>query len=301
MPLAQNRSAVVVLTCTLVAQGTLIRYGPAACNVAFVTGKHPRHLVLVGGLTDGLLAVPYTQTLAKHLDSLQVSTVQPLLSSSHTGWGLSSLDRDAEELHALAQHLAQQLGSRGMVLMGHSTGCQDGVRYAERYAQPRAQDGAAAPLLGVVLQAPVSDREWLATQPDTVGRLQRAEAMVAAGQGEEVCFRAVDIDGAAMSARRFCSLAGRGGDDDMFSSDFSDAQLQAALRGLQGVPTLVALSGADEYVPQSVDYAALGARLAAAIGPSAELVVVPGAGHSCKGREDEITAAVAAFVVSKLI
>ena len=252
----------------------------------------------MGGLTDGLLGVPYAQRLAKHLDSLEVSTVQPLLSSSHAGWGLSSLDRDAEELHALAGHLAEHLDSQGIVLMGHSTGCQDSVRYAARYAAAARDGAAAAPLLGVVLQAPVSDREWLATQPDTAERLRRAEAMVAAGEGEEVCFRAVDIDGAAVSARRFYSLAGRGGDDDMFSSDFSDAELREALGGLRGVPTLVALSGADEYVPPSVDYAALGARLAAAIGPSAELLVVPGAGHSCRGKEDEITAAVGAFVSS---
>lgn len=208
-------------------QGTLFRYGTAAANVAFMTGRHPRHVVLIGGLTDGLLFAKYAQPLATRLEAQQWSLVQALLSSSHNSYGLSSLDQDADELHALAQHLKAEYGSQvgvgwvcvgwvwvevlvggvaqwhtaaasgtllpiaagmplgrtapqclhllprasplhhalcacqqGVVICGHSTGCQDAVRYAQRY---RAS-GAAAPLLGVVLQAPVSDVEWLATQ-----------------------------------------------------------------------------------------------------------------------------------------
>lgn len=72
----------------------------------------------------------------------------------------------------------------------------------------------------------VSDREWLATQPGTRERLHSAEAMLAAGRGEEVCFRATDIDGAPVCARRWASLAAAGGDDDMFSADLSDRELQ---------------------------------------------------------------------------
>lgn len=88
---------------------------------------------------------------------------------------------------------------QGFVIVGHSTGCQDAVRYAQRH---RA-DPDTAPLLGVVLQAPVSDREWLASQPGTAERLAKAEGMMAAGQGEEVCYRAFDIDGTAVTARRW--------------------------------------------------------------------------------------------------
>lgn len=40
---------------------------------------------------------------------------------------------------------------QGIVIVGHSTGCQDAIRYAERYNK----DTQAPPLLGVVLQAPV--------------------------------------------------------------------------------------------------------------------------------------------------
>lgn len=112
-------------------QGTLFRYGPAAANVAFLSGRHPRHVVLVGGLTDGLLFAPYVRPLAAKLEERRWSLVQTLLSSSHTGYGCASLDQDAEELHRLACHLRAEYGSqvgdggvqRGSkwVLVGHVT------------------------------------------------------------------------------------------------------------------------------------------------------------------------------------
>ena len=46
------------------------------------------------------------------LDAVQRSLVQTLLSSSHTGYGLASLDQDADELHQLATHLKAECGSQ---------------------------------------------------------------------------------------------------------------------------------------------------------------------------------------------
>jgi hypothetical protein len=70
-----------------------------------MSGRHRRHIVLVGGLTDGLLFAAYCRPLAAKLDAAGWSLVQALLSSSHTGYGLASLDQDADELHQLASHL----------------------------------------------------------------------------------------------------------------------------------------------------------------------------------------------------
>ncbi len=50
------------------------------------------------------------------------SLVQPLLTSSYSGWGMSSLDQDAGEMLMLTKHLGQSFGSEGIVLIGHSTG-----------------------------------------------------------------------------------------------------------------------------------------------------------------------------------
>ena len=55
-------------------------------------------------------------------------------------------------------------------------------------------------------------------------------------------------DGSPITARRYLSLAAKGGDDDMFSSDLKDAELDTLLGHMAGIPTLVLQSGADGYV-----------------------------------------------------
>ena len=110
--------------------------------------------------------------------------MQPTLTSALQGWGVGSLDQDAKDVLQLtnflkAEHSSQvpsgakvclipnqhregaikthfAISSRdalqAVILIGHSTGCQDAVRYAEM-VQEKGSD--AAPLAGIVLQAPV--------------------------------------------------------------------------------------------------------------------------------------------------
>jgi len=278
-------------------QGTLFKYGPGSIHSAFMAGsaaKGRHHAVFVPGLTDGLMSHTYFKPLGEALDAAQWSLVQPLLTSSYTGWGVSSLDRDADELLMLSQHLATHYDSQGIVIVGHSTGCQDAVRYAQRCAS----DSSAAPMVGVVLQAPVSDREFMSLQPDFRELLVKAEGMVAEGRGEDIVTRDIFGEGvpAFMSARRLVSLMQRGGDDDMFSSDLSDAELAGLLGHVGGqCPALVLVSGADEYVPPGVDREHLGRRLAAAMGPSAKMEIVEGGNHTLLGKEPEAVAAISNF------
>jgi hypothetical protein len=80
-------------------QGTLFKYGPGASHVALMVKTTPnpppthqpcagssgaRHLVLVGGLTDGLLFAPYAQQLAAAVGELGWCLVQASLTSSYT-------------------------------------------------------------------------------------------------------------------------------------------------------------------------------------------------------------------------
>lgn len=71
-------------------------------RVGFRSGSkaHKRHVVLVGGLSDGLLPVPYTQQLGQALDAkgwalVQVCTphthIAPTLTIVHTSRGLLTL------------------------------------------------------------------------------------------------------------------------------------------------------------------------------------------------------------------
>lgn len=277
-------------------QGTLFKYGPASIQSAFMTGSGAKgrcHAVFVPGLTDGLMSHTYFKPLGEALEAQQWSLVQPQLSSSYGGWGTASLDQDASELLLLSRHLSSHYDSKGIVLVGHSTGCQDAVRYVQRFASDRQ----AAPLLGVVLQAPVSDREFMNMLPKMREILVKAEKMVADGKGEDVVER--DIFGPTapvfLSARRMVALMQKNGDDDMFSSDLTDEELSALLGHLAPLPTLVIASGADEYVPPGVDRAGLGERIAAAIGPSATSACIPGGLHALVGKEEEAVEHISSF------
>ena len=76
----------------------------------------------------------------------------------------------------------------------------------------------------------VSDREALAyVHSGTPVLVKQAQAMVAAGKGEEILTRSWDGSGSTpITARRYVSLAAVGGDDDIFSSDLSDTQLKVS-------------------------------------------------------------------------
>jgi hypothetical protein len=63
-------------------EGELIRYSPTSEHVAFVSGKHPRHVILIAGLTEGLLALSYSKPLSKALDGLGWSLVQIQVAST---------------------------------------------------------------------------------------------------------------------------------------------------------------------------------------------------------------------------
>ena len=225
--------------------GSLFKYGPRSANVAFKHGTHPRHVLVVGGLTDGLFATRWVEPLSRALESEGgVSVVQVLLSSSHSGYGTSSLDQDAEELEELVRFLqAEAEADYGIV--GHSTGCQDAVRFCRRIL--RAQSVPKPSF--VILQAPVSDRESLALTSQTTKNIDLARELMTKSQGEEVLMPlSTQEDGSPITARRYLSLAAKGGDDDMFSSDLKDAELDTLLGHMAGIPTLVLQSGADEYV-----------------------------------------------------
>ncbi len=72
----------------------------------------------------------------------------------------------------------------------------------------------------------VSDREYQAGKATTADRLKTAEQMIRDGQGEDILFRDDDPVGTPVCASRFVSLASKHGDDDMFSSDFTDQELK---------------------------------------------------------------------------
>ena len=56
-------------------KGLLVRYGPSASHLAFISDAaagHRRHIILVGGLTDGLLFAPYAPALRAAAHAVRV-------------------------------------------------------------------------------------------------------------------------------------------------------------------------------------------------------------------------------------
>ncbi|KAH7573710.1 hypothetical protein JRO89_XS03G0196300 [Xanthoceras sorbifolium] len=306
-------------------RGVLFKYGPNPAQVAFKTGDYKQQVVFVGGLTDGFMATEYLEPLAIALDEERWSLVQLLMSSSYSGYGTSSLQqvtylwlsklvicawfkdyvlapctiKDAKELDQLISYLINKEDSEGVVLLGHSTGCQDVVHYISTNA------ACSRAVRSAILQAPVSDREYRATLPETAAMIDLASEMIKEGRKSEIMPREADPC-APITAYRTCnavnvvkskyySLCSYMGDDDMFSSDLSEDQLRTRLGHMANTPCQVIFSMADQYVPEYVDKKALVARLCRAMG-GAEKVEIEHGNHSLSNRVQEAVQAIMDFV-----
>ncbi|XP_022734740.1 UPF0613 protein PB24D3.06c-like [Durio zibethinus] len=269
-------------------RGVLFKYGPKPIQVAFKTGEYKQQLIFIGGLTDGFLATEYLEPLAIALDNEKWSLVQLLMSSSYTGYGTSSLQQDAMEIDQLISHLINKENSEGVVLLGHSTGCQDIVHYM------RTNAACSRAVRAAILQAPVSDREYRATLPETATMIDLASSMIKEGWGSDLMPKKADPS-SPITAYRYNSLCAYMGDDDMFSSDLNDDQLRMRLGHMANTPCQVIFSMDDEYVPEYVDKKALVERLCRAMG-GAEKVEIEYGNHSLSNRVHEAVQAIIAFV-----
>ncbi|XP_073050245.1 UPF0613 protein PB24D3.06c [Primulina eburnea] len=268
--------------------GVMFKYGPKSIQVAFKTGDYKQQVIFIGGLTDGFLATEYLEPLAIALEKEQWSLVQFLLSSSYSGYGTSSLKQDAVELDQLISYLINKEDSEGVVLLGHSTGCQDIVYYL------RTNAACSRAVRAAILQAPVSDREYKATLPETSSMIDLASKMLSDGRGLELMPQEANPD-SPITAYRYHSLCAYNGDDDMFSSDFSEDQLKQRLGQMSNTPTLIMFSMGDENVPDYVDKKALVDRLCRAMG-GAEKVEIEHGNHSLSNRIEEAVQAIMEFI-----
>ncbi|KAM5449177.1 hypothetical protein MaudCBS49596_005002 [Microsporum audouinii] len=277
--------------------GVLHRYsaGLSAFEYASPTANKakPHALLLIAGLSDGLCTVPFMNDLAGSLESTNWSVFFVQLSSSYTGWGMSSLDKDVEELarcveyvQALKTRENRDLSTSGepgkIVIMGHSTGSQDVLHYL--YSPTPEQTRPAVD--GAILQAPVSDRESTLSMLETGTTKDSAEVV------SEIFYELVDVaksnlnekdngyilpialtsrigfpSDVPVSSKRFLSLTSPDSpesplEDDLFSSDLEDKRLEQTFgmigkSGRLRKSILVLPGGSDEYIPEWVDMESL--------------------------------------------
>ena len=241
--------------------------------------------ILLGGLSDGLMPVPYTVNLLEEAcydpkDSW--SLIQPILSSSYLGFGHGSLDNDVAELGELISHLAEDREASCLAIVGHSTGTQDIVHFL-KHGRP----DLVAMVQAVALQAPVSDREAATVcdgachtrheehMQDLNTHLAIAQKMRDENQSQEMMPRKAFW--APITAARYLDLFEMNGRDDYFSSDLTDEQLAGRLGHIGALTTLqsclVACSGSDEYVPKTVAIESLMLRLCSAMNSGGERTV----------------------------
>ncbi|PHU30513.1 hypothetical protein BC332_02606 [Capsicum chinense] len=267
--------------------GVMFKYGPKSVQVAFKTGDYKQQVIFIGGLTDGFLATDYLEPLAIALDKEKWSLVQFLLSSSYSGYGTSSLRQDATELDQLISYLINKEDSEGVVLLGHSTGCQDIVYYM------RTNAACSRAVRAAILQAPVSDREYKATLPDTASMIDLASNMISEGRESELMPREANPD-APITAFRYHSLCAYNGEDDLFSSDFSDDQLKQKLGHMSNTPCQVIFSMGYLTIVLVYAFSNL-CRLCRAMG-GAEKVEIEYGNHSLSNRVVEAVEAIMSFV-----
>jgi pimeloyl-ACP methyl ester carboxylesterase len=250
----------------------LISSPPAPCPT-------PSYLVLLGGLSDSSLPTPYTLPLANMCKDQGWHFANPSLRSSALQFGFGSLDNDAEDLADFLSYLSQATPSATpsprVVLVGHSTGCQQIAHLL------RTRPGAADCVVGAVLQAGVSDRE---TTEDNAKHLEAARAMIAGGSGDEFMPRAAFW--APITAARFEALFGDVGEgDSYFCSDMEPGVMRERLAGLRGLEFgLYAYSMEDEYVPPGVDRGGAIGKVCEAGGM--EALKLEGANHNLSRPED---------------
>lgn len=220
--------------------GNLFLYDQNRRLVAFKSGDMPSKtaLVAIGGLTDGLLSLPYIVSLSEACSKANISLFQPLLRSSYNGFGHCSLDTDSEDLSAFLDHL-EHAGYENVHLLGHSTGCQDILWLLRQRSWPFIKK--------VILQGPVSDADFIQSAHGDL--ILKYEEHCKLYKVDEDCNLPFTLFGAPISAYRFRSLAYHGGDDDMFSCEQSNVNDFLP----KDIPLLVVMSGNDQYVPGHVD------------------------------------------------
>ncbi|KAI2637302.1 duf1749 domain-containing protein [Xylaria nigripes] len=264
---------------------------PDAC--AYESGPQDAKdaLVFIGGLGDGPHTVPYPRALAKKLEehgSLSFSVFEFRLKSSFTGYGFTRLVDDVADISALVKYL-RSINKRRIILMGHSTGCQDCMEYVS----PAHVDVPGVD--GYILQAPVCDRDGFILQmgQDRLDvSLAIAKQFIDAGKPNERIAEDLLADymqSTPISAWRWYALGASDGEDNYFSPHLTN-EIAASYWRRFDKPLLILHSGSDEYVMESVDKAGLvkSWKQLAWPGIVSELSgVIPGANHRVEDPEAE--------------
>ncbi|KAI0532892.1 hypothetical protein GGR58DRAFT_146495 [Xylaria digitata] len=228
---------------------------PTAHACAYEIGPQnaKNSLVFVGGLGDGPHTVPYTRAIAKRLGgdpNLSYSVFEFRLKSSYSAFGFARLIDDVADITALVKYL-RSIGKERVILMGHSTGCQDCLEYT-------APAHDTSPVDGYILQAPVCDRDAIALEmgyDQLEESVKAAKELIDTGKSHErmtLTKLPEFMKDTPISAWRWYALVAADGEDNYFSPELRD-EVAASYWKRIDKPLLILFSGNDEFVSDSLD------------------------------------------------
>lgn len=202
--------------------GRLFQYGNGL--IAFKSGQNKlKTLVLIGGLQDNILSLPYTSALKKYCDQRNICLVIPQLRSMPY-FKITTVDKDVEDIASLLDTIEGDVA-----LMGHSTGCNDIILYLKENNKKKIHCG--------ILQAPVSDTEAesaivIKSRMLLIEDFDKSKKFIEFDNGELWC------------KERYTSLYSKYGKEDLFSTYLED---DAFIKCGEKVPLLSIISGNDEF------------------------------------------------------
>lgn len=199
-------------------------------------------VILIGGIGDGLLTIPYAVQLSKCLEENNWSLIQILMKSSYTNYGMSSLEEDAYCILDLLRYLKEKGNKTKIVLLGHSTGCQDIMWLCSKWNEDEDFDFLRGFVVSGILQAPVSDREYAYFKSPAEAEELLSWANSNLPSAVHPTYRP------QITAYRIKALYERLGDDDFFSTDITLEERRAKL-GHIPIPLHIIFSSKDEYFP----------------------------------------------------
>ena len=262
--------------------GNLFVYEKNFQLVAFESGSldSSQCLIILGGLTDGLLSLPYIDNLSSSIQSKSYSLIQPLLRSSYFHYGWHSIDDDVQDLKSLIDYLNDHRKHlESIVLMGHSTGCQDIVHYLR-------QQNIHPKIHRVILQGPVSDREYASTLESTKDQLNFCYQNRKTNSNE---WLPRSLHQTPLTIQRCLSLNERNSIEDLFSSDLTDEELNNIYANIH-LPILWIWSKQDHYVPDNIrEHVCHFVRSRLANKPNSTFVLLENADHAVSQQQDQIS------------
>lgn len=255
-------------------------------------------ILWIGGMFDTTRQVQYPFTISNSLPSSWTLCTATLGSSGHS-WGTSGIAKDAEDMAKIIKYIKTLRPAGKVVIMGHSTGCQDCLEYVV---------GAGAekrpPVDGICLQAPVSDREAIEHSLPAAFKQeadQLALKMIRDGHEKDSMPNRLTkptFGRIAITARRWTDVSSPGpnhaGADDYFSSDLSDERLKKTFGKLTSkTPLLILYSGDEENLPSTLDKEGLVKRWTGIVKAAGGIVddgtgLVKGASHNLNGCPQDV-------------